>query len=303
MQVLRWGIVSASFIYLLLRLRSSEPDNFRQLFSYLSDQWGYFLLIVLLMVLNWYLESIKWQLAIRSRVHLSAKQAFASVLAGTGVSLFTPNRSGEFLGRWFWLEESERPYAIPASIVGSMSQLFITLLAGSWVWTVQKPTTGDLSGAWMAAFFLSMVLMGLIFLLVFRIHLLLPWVRLYLERKQLLPYVQFVMSMPVSVKWKIFGWSALRYAVFSFQFAFLLQLFTDQPFYVFLPALSKVYFVQTLIPSFAFSELGIRGTAALAFLGTQASAEALILATGLIWTLNLLLPGIAGTLLLAFKKP
>lgn len=302
MQILRWAIVSASFIYLMLRLTNSKPDNFRLLLSYLSDQWGYFLLIVLLMVLNWYLESIKWQLAICSKVHLNAKQAFASVLAGTGVSLFTPNRSGEFLGRWFWLEESERPYAIPASIIGSMSQLFITLLAGALAWTIGE-SKAEFSGIWMTAVLLSVGLMGLIFLLVFRINSLLPWVRLYLEKKQLLPYIQFVMSMPVNVKWKIFGWSALRYAVFSFQFALLLQLFTHQPFVGFIPALSKVYFAQTLIPSFAFAELGIRGTVVLTFLGSRASAETLILSTGLIWTINLLLPGIAGTLLLAFKKP
>ncbi|MBE9468956.1 MAG: hypothetical protein IMY72_11655, partial [Bacteroidetes bacterium] len=51
-------------------------------------------------------------------------------MSGVTVSIFTPNRVGEFGGRIFVLKRKNRVSAIFATIVGSFSQLIITIVVG-----------------------------------------------------------------------------------------------------------------------------------------------------------------------------
>lgn len=302
MHSLRWLIVAISLIYLVVKLQKSNLNDFELLLSKMQEDWPGYVFVALLATVNWYLESLKWKYSIRPLASLSALSAYQSVLAGVGVSMFTPNRSGEFLGRWFWLQEDIRPYAIPASLVGSMSQLFITLMVGSLSWTLSSMTSTGQMFHFLLPVLFSLGVMLLMLLLIFRIDLLIPWIKLYLRKLDLLPYFEFVMNIPVQVKWKIFGWSAMRYAVFATQFALVCQFLSGQPYWRFYSSLANVYFVQTIVPSFAFAELGVRGSAALNFMGQLAPNEALVMATGFIWMVNLLIPSVVGSILLAMKR-
>jgi hypothetical protein len=303
MHILRWVIVLASLTYLIVKLQQTKRQDFEVLLSRMQEEWIGYALVALLATINWYLESLKWKQSIGQLTTLSNSAAYKSVLAGAGVSMFTPNRSGEFLGRWFWLREEIRSYAIPASLVCSMSQLFITLFAGALSWGVLSIAAINKTAAtYLIPILLSIALMLLMILLIFRIDLLIPWIKLYLKRIDLLPYFEFVMTIPMKIKWQIFAWSALRYLLFATQFAFVLQFLTQTPFWNFYGGLAQVYFIQTILPSFAFSELGIRGSVALNFMGHLAPAEELILATAFIWMVNLLVPAMIGSVLLAIKK-
>ena len=51
-------------------------------------------------------------------------------MSGVTVSIFTPNRTGEFAGRVLHLDAGIRIKAAIASVIGSMNQLLITIIAG-----------------------------------------------------------------------------------------------------------------------------------------------------------------------------
>jgi hypothetical protein len=86
--------------------------------------------VVFLMILNWGIESKKWQLLVNHVQRFDFTRAFKSVLAGCGVTMLTPNRIGEFGGRILFVAEEHRIKAISLSLVGSLSQLLVTLVMG-----------------------------------------------------------------------------------------------------------------------------------------------------------------------------
>ncbi|NPA45090.1 MAG: hypothetical protein GXO49_06120, partial [Chlorobi bacterium] len=58
------------------------------------------------------------------------------------------------------------------------------------------------------------------------------------------------------------------------------------------------YFISSVIPTFTFAEIGIRGTAAIFFIGMFSSnIVGIISATALLWIINLAIPAIIGSVL------
>lgn len=83
-----------------------------------------------LMLLNWGIEALKWQIQLAPLQKLSFANAYKSVLAGCSITMLTPNRVGEYGGRILYVSENNRIDAIPLTILGSISQLFVTLFIG-----------------------------------------------------------------------------------------------------------------------------------------------------------------------------
>src|SRR5688572_25018804 len=54
---------------------------------------------ILLMFVNWSIETIKWKLAVEKIQRISFFTAFRAVLSGVTFSVTTPNRVGEYFGR------------------------------------------------------------------------------------------------------------------------------------------------------------------------------------------------------------
>ena len=113
---------------------AAQP-GLNQAWQQIIHSWGtqkLFLLTVTLalMFLNWGLEAYKWMIAVRSVQQLPFMQAFQAIFSGVSFSVTTPNRMGEYLGRLMYVQEGSRLRTISGTIVGSMSQLIITLLFG-----------------------------------------------------------------------------------------------------------------------------------------------------------------------------
>ena len=73
-------------------------DEFKQILPDKGWLWPLIICLVL-MIMNWGLEALKWQVLVKSTQPLNFIQAFGSVLAGLATGLITPNRIGNFIGR------------------------------------------------------------------------------------------------------------------------------------------------------------------------------------------------------------
>ena len=87
-------------------------------------------IVIFLMIINWSIEALKWKISIQKVQPISFSRSFRAILSGVSFSVSTPNRIGEYLGRILYMEEGNRLRVISLTIVGSMSQLIITLFAG-----------------------------------------------------------------------------------------------------------------------------------------------------------------------------
>ncbi|HPI54410.1 MAG TPA: lysylphosphatidylglycerol synthase domain-containing protein, partial [Chitinophagaceae bacterium] len=68
----------------------------------------YISLVFILMILNWTVEGIKWRLLLKGTEQLSIIRSLQSVLTGVAVSMITPNRIGEYMGRILFLENRNK---------------------------------------------------------------------------------------------------------------------------------------------------------------------------------------------------
>ena len=60
--------------------------------------------VFVLMVVNWTVEAAKWRIQLDGTEKFSIIQSLQSVLTGVAVSVITPNRIGEYVGRILYLK-------------------------------------------------------------------------------------------------------------------------------------------------------------------------------------------------------
>ena len=86
--------------------------------------------------------------------------------------------------------------------------------------------------------------------------------------------------------------------VFTFQFFLLLQLFEVEIDYLnAMMMISMTYFVMTAVPTIAITELGVRGSMAVYFIGMIATnVKSIFMASSMLWLINLAIPALIGVL-------
>src|SRR6185436_5079605 len=89
-----------------------------------------FLLVFILMFVNWSLEALKWKLSVQKVQPINFFRALKAIFSGVSFSITTPNRMGEYFGRMLYMDEGKRLKIVSLTILCSLSQLIITLLFG-----------------------------------------------------------------------------------------------------------------------------------------------------------------------------
>ena len=115
----------------LIKRTSLQEFQIAEIFFYIKKKLGIFILVVLMMCLNWFVEALKWRYLISKIENITIIRSIKAVFSGITVSTFTPNRVGEYGGRVFFLEKADRIQAVLITVIGSMSQLITTILFGS----------------------------------------------------------------------------------------------------------------------------------------------------------------------------
>lgn len=271
--------------------------------------WG---TVVVLMVVNWGIEAFKWKYLMSKIEYIPFLKAYQAVLTGITISSFTPNRIGEYFGRVFILRNGNRVEGILITVLGSMGQLLVTLLAGSIGFIVL--IVYFLTPSWVfSGYFLiplialvigfNLILIGLFFHVSFLSGLIQKVSGSRLNKVQ--KFFRIFDCYTSKELLVILVLSAFRYLLFSTQFYLLLQLFGVT---ITLPEawmlISVIFLVLAIIPSVALAELGIRGSVAVYFFSlcftqsngmTEPFTLGVLAASVMLWVINLGIPAIAGT--------
>jgi len=103
-------------------------NEMRQGFS--GTNWIYLVLCIVLMPINWLVESIKWRTLVLPWKEISLSAAVKAIYAGISVGLVTPARIGEYGGRLLLIEGDDKTKSIPATLVSSVSQNLSNVIGG-----------------------------------------------------------------------------------------------------------------------------------------------------------------------------
>ena len=260
-------------------------------------------LVFIMMFFNWLVEAVKWKFLIGKIEKVSMLTSLRAVFSGITVSVFTPNRIGEYGGRVFCLEKADRIQGVLITVLGSMAQLLTTIFFGSMGILFLNNYIPELDGlyqemefAYPVMFFMLLLLNILLLLLFHNISVIsnlmdkFSWLSKYKKYKEVFTYYN---TQELAF---VFIFSIIRYAIFTTQFFILLQLFTVDITYFDAIILTMVMlFVISIIPTIAISEIGIRGSVAV-YLFSLVSANILgiLSATFVLWVINLLFPALIG---------
>lgn len=262
------------------------------------------LAVILLMIVNWAMEAVKWQIAVKPVQPVSFLKAFRAVLSGVSFSVSTPNRVGEYLGRVLYMDEGNRLRTIAVTMVSSMSQLIITLAMGLAGLLVLKPTIEQqqlVSGLWLLALIYGvMIVLVVLLLFYFRLHWLARWIARIPFLKKYSYLIEAVGKFDNTVLLRMLSLSFIRFSVFIIQYFLLYQFFDVQiGWWASCWTVSVSFLVMAIIPTFAIAELGLKGKVALLVTGLfSANKAGIFFATAGIWFINLVIPAILGSLLM-----
>lgn len=264
-----------------------------------------FWLVFILLPVNWGMEARKWQLLLRPLEQVSFATAFKSVLAGCSVTMLTPNRIGEYGGRIIYVKEENRLDAIPLTILGSVSQLFVTLIMGTVGLVILKYYQGDAIFKFLPSyisdvlFFLSIAGSAFFLLIYLRAGLI---VKLLGRVKRLNKFVGHILLLKTFSRkqlLRILSLSFFRYMVFILQYILLLRVMhVEIGFVSCFWLLTIFYLAMAMAPTIGFTELPVRAAVIVEMLQPFSSNVLGMQAAALgIWLINLVLPAVAGSVL------
>ncbi len=249
------------------------------------------------MLINWTIEAFKWRYLLKETERLSLLKSFQSVLTGLAVSMITPNRIGEYMGRILYLRNRNKIQGATVTIIGSFAQLIVTGLLGLlglvyYIYFIRFTP-------WLNVLLISSILASIVLgYFYFNLHVLVDWTEKVSYLKKVRTFLQIVKRFDKQQLIRILFYSLLRYVVYTIQFYILLKLLNvDGSFLDLIFTIWLIFWAMAIVPTIAIAEIAIRGETAIFFLLPLSSNElGMISSTLLLWVINLIIPSLIGCL-------
>jgi len=289
-------ILTIVFVFIYRKLSNdrifTNPDFFKafkikSIKTFIS--LGFFLLLA---VLNWFFEILKWQTLVSTVQKINFRTAMRQSLSALTVSLATPNRIGDYGAKAVFFEKSKRKKVLFLNLIGNTAQLMVTTVFGI-VGLIYLLINYEIDPAiGKIIIFLAVILVGILGVYIFRKKTLLikglSFTKIWNKFK----------CMSAIIKLNVLAFSILRYLIFGSLFYILLRFFGATIIFdkaIFL--IFAMYLLVSIIPTFFIFDVVVRGGVAVwlfAFVGTN---EIPVLCTVLsMWLLNFLLPAVLGSI-------
>lgn len=269
--------------------------------------------VIVLMPLNWGIEIFKWNWLCKKFSNTKTSHCAKGVLSGTTISMFLPNRTGDFAARILWLDNDVRWQGVLANLYSSISLLIVTLIFGLSGFIFFPNSINFFS----QYFFNSNILISIIiiiccllFIVYFNFSRAIRLISNFLSHRTKVVSRKLNSLRRYTFKDLIMlvFFSSLRFCIYSSQFYLLLfVLGLKLPFFEGMIIISLMYLLITIIPQFAIAEIATRAAIALIVfdfginelnLYSEVHATVLITASTLIWLINLFIPSVIGLFVL-----
>ncbi len=238
--------------------------------------------LLLLFLLNYLMEAIKWQNLLASWSPISILKSYKSVLIGQAFAFFTPARSGDYVGRILLLPPGSKIKGVAQLAWSSYAQIIITIGIGSIALFLNLPFFPWIK--WLMP-------LGLVAALL-----------VYFHPGQFNGWLNKINKLQIENKLKLqlLGLSFLKYVVFVLQYTWAVKMLNIPiaPIDLWI-ALGVLFLLLSIIPSISLTDLVIRGQIIVVLLEPYYNNSLMLICLStIIWAVNFLLPAIIGAFLL-----
>lgn len=283
-------IVGGAFYFIYSQLANNDKldwEKFIILFKKNQSVTGISFLL-LLSVLNRFLEILKWQNLVSFLHKISLLDATKQVLAALTAGLFTPNGVGEYAGKALFFEKTFTKKIIFLNLICNGIQMILSVVFGVFGLLYFNANYNIITTNTVA------ILFGLFFLL-FLVSFGLK--KITIKGYSIEKTVHKINEIPKTIHQKNIFLAICRYLVFSHQYYFLFLAFdVDLPYFTLMATIASVYFLASSLPTFQFLDFAVKGSVAVYFFGILGVNEWIVVfISTLMWFLNVVLPVVIGT--------
>lgn len=314
LRLTKYALVIGVFLIAYYQIKAMwKVDGISMLSDALSERWGLLLLCVLLMPVNWGVEVVKWHYLSGRVSDVSFSKKISQVLSGISFSIITPNRIGEYVGRFLHYPPQNQVSIVGMNIIGSLAQLSVTLTFGliSLMLTLDslKPVLNIIWPNWVLIV-LIIAIVGMLFLGYLSIGSIVKWIISKVHFKWLSKHKDKLSAMAgADARYLMTIWmiSSVRYFIYASQFLIMIYFIgIELTWWQGLSSIALIYLVQSGVPLPAFLSLVVRSEVAVFTFGFHnADPVSALMASYLQWLINLGIPAIIGlwpTLLINIRK-
>ena len=295
------GILSFWLIYNRL---ITIPQLKEQCLFWFTDSSTYSVLIgvILLMPINWGIESYKWKSITKQVEQISYGTALKSVFSGICVGNIAPGRALEFLAKIIFFKPENRPTITILHFINGMFQMVITVSVGI-TSIVYKLSQNNQSSTFIyCSLIIGIIMISFFCWAIFHVHFIQQKLKFLKWFKTDLGATQVAFSKPLILKLLIL--SILRYVVFTAQFYFIYNVLapSNELFSVFM-SIAAYFMLTSLIPMISVIEPAIRAAIALfVFNSNSDNSVTIVLSSTFIWIINVVIPSVIGYIIILKEK-
>lgn len=295
------GVISFYIIYAKL---AAIPQLKEQIIHLCSEPSVYLTIgvVLLLMPVNWGIESFKWKLITNQVEVINYSTALKSVFSGICLGNVAPGRAMEFLAKIYYFKSENKPTITILHFINGMFQMLITVVVGLISITYKLTHNGQSTNI------IYVILIGGICMILF-----FCWAILN---------VSFIQQKLKFIKWfdkigetervhfskqlifQLIVLSIIRYLVFTIQFYLVLDALSPQlDLWWAFTSIAAYFMLTSIIPMISFIEPAIRAAIALfVFNNATDSSITVVLASTLLWVINVVIPSIIGYVVILKEK-
>lgn len=303
--LIKLSIVVGAFYFIYKKLTTNDSLQFSTFIVFLTKNDVFtpknIILLLFLSLFNWFFEILKWKNLVSHVKKIRFKDALEQSLGALTASLFTPNRIGEYGAKVAYYTSNYRKRIVLINLLSNLLQMSVTLILGV-IGFYFLVTTYNVN--------LDYYKLARVFTIGIMVVILVGFgiknSKFTIKGFSLDKLKLFVFKFPKNRIWFGFLCSLIRYAIFSFQFYFLLQLFGVNITYLnAMIIISSMYLLASIIPSIFIFDVIIKGSVALYLFALVNVNELIVLSTvTLMWLLNFVLPSLFGSFyVINFKLP
>ena len=299
--VLKMILAAAAFWFIYQRITGKDELYLEELKSAVSTpSLGWQLAVIfLLMFLNWLVEAWKWKFMMAKIEELSIFRSLEAVFSGLSISIFTPNRIGEYAGRVFHLEKADKIQATIITVIENFSQLLVTFVIGCVAMMIFFAEYTPMTKPFLALVILGFTVCSIIVILAyFNVRFLENVFRRLRFPEKWNQTLHVISSYSSGELLKVVIGAFVRYVIFTTQFVWLIRIFGGHfPLSSTILMSAGTFFVIAVVPTFTLTELGIRGAVAAYFFGyLTTDLLPVLIAVFSLWVINLAIPALLGAL-------
>jgi hypothetical protein len=294
--LIKLSIVVAAFYFIYHKLINNTHLNFNDFigFSFKNDDFSIKKIIILLILtfFNWFFEILKWQKLVIPVQSISFNNALEQSLGALTASLFTPNRIGEYGAKAVFYSQEFRKRILLINLISNSLQMIVTTLFGviGLSFFIHK-------------YPLEVNFNEFTFIIIIGVIVLLP-IGYFFQKKlftikgfQIKKIINYISHFPKKIILSGFGFSIIRYLIFSFQFYYLLYIFGVEMDYISaMCIITSMYFLASILPSIFIFDVVIKGSVAVyLFSFLNVNEITILVIITLMWMLNFVLPSMVGS--------